>query len=298
MRPHLLALYCFITCMAAWSFQIVAISTSDTLEDPSARPWLIATMFTPALVALAFLLLHPPARKSVLWKLPARSLPFLLVAALVPTLTAFLIVAVFDLAGWASSGWFQFGATGVDIGGGPWSLGTGFQSWPLFVINVAATACVFSALNGLAAVGEEFGWRAFLQPKLIDRHGVGKGVVLLGLVWAFWHLPALLAGYNYPDYPLFGALVIFPLELVAASFFLAWLSIKAQSFWPAVIAHGATNSIHTGVVDNLDLAVAPIVEDLFSLSIQLVVGLACYWLLTRKREPVRELESMSTRSVS
>ena len=37
-------------------------------------------------------------------------------------------------------------------------------------------------------LGEEFGWRGFAHPRLVGRHGLVKGALLLGLGWALWHL--------------------------------------------------------------------------------------------------------------
>jgi membrane protease YdiL (CAAX protease family) len=38
------------------------------------------------------------------------------------------------------------------------------------------------------AVGEEFGWRGFAYPRLEARHGPVVGSLILGAVWALWHL--------------------------------------------------------------------------------------------------------------
>lgn len=283
MRKRVIALYCLLVYSLAWGFQAAGIAaTGGDLEADAAAPWLIGAMFSPGLVALLFVILHKPAREGLAWKPTLPMIPMILVGVAVPTLIAFAVLAVIEMMGWGQSGWFHFSVAGVAIDGGPWVLGTGRMGWPLFLANVAATALVFAGVSALAAVGEEFGWRAFLQGQLIGQLGVSRGVVLLGLIWAGFHLPALLSGYNYPDTPLLGAFVITPIELIAVSFFLAWLTITARSFWPAAIAHGAGNSIQEGVTANLTMATSQLPEDLTTLSVTVVVGLLSWWWLRRR----------------
>lgn len=37
-------------------------------------------------------------------------------------------------------------------------------------------------------LGEEFGWRGFAQPRLVRRYGPVTGSLVVGAVWAVWHL--------------------------------------------------------------------------------------------------------------
>jgi uncharacterized protein len=283
MNRMALALYCLITCALSWAIQFAALAVAGDPESPQAGPWLAAAMLTPTLVALAFIALHRPARRGVMCRPRWRMLWLAPVAVAVPTLCAFATVAAAHLTGWGASGWFEFSAGGVTVSGGPWLLGRGAQDWAAFAANVALTGAAFALLNGVVAAGEEFGWRGFLQAPMIERFGMTRGVVIIGLVWAAWHLPAQLAGYNYPDYPLLGALVLSPLQHVAASFFLAWLTLRAGSFWPAAIAHGAGNSIQEGVVANIQLAGPRLAEDLTGLALEVAVGLVCWWALSAAR---------------
>ena len=42
--------------------------------------------------------------------------------------------------------------------------------------------------------GEEFGWRGYMLPRLAQRYGARKGVLVHGVIWWAWHLPVLIAG--------------------------------------------------------------------------------------------------------
>jgi membrane protease YdiL (CAAX protease family) len=62
----------------------------------------------------------------------------------------------------------------------------GTPSGPL----VSPAAGLQLALGSLVAgaLGEEFGWRGLAQPGLQRRHGALLAAVLVGLIWATWHL--------------------------------------------------------------------------------------------------------------
>lgn len=156
---------------------------------------------------------------------------------------------------YGQSGWFVFSSNSVNISGGSFLLGLGQQTWIFFVSNILITAIAYSLLTGLVAIGEEFAWRGFLQGVLIEKFGTIKGIVILGFLWAMWHLPVQLAGYNYPENPILGSFIISPIMLMAVSLFYAWLTLKSKSYIPAAIAHGAFNTIEEGIISSINLEV-------------------------------------------
>jgi membrane protease YdiL (CAAX protease family) len=117
-------------------------------------------------------------------------------------------------------------------------------------ITVLATtiplAIVVNPLMGIVqCFGEEFAWRGYLLPKLIEKFSVQKAVIINGVIWGIWHSPLIAMGYNYGDeHPVFGiiAMIIFCVVLGIIESFLFY---KTQSIWCSVIFHASINGMDT-----------------------------------------------------
>ncbi|WP_245902829.1 CPBP family intramembrane glutamic endopeptidase [Salinigranum rubrum] len=112
-------------------------------------------------------------------------------------------------------------------------------------IQLVAALTVGPAINTVFAVGEEFGWRGYLLPKLLP-FGTRPAVVLVGVVWGVWHWPIIAMGYNYgfgyPGAPWTGMLAMVAMT-TATGTFLAWVTLWSESVWPAALGHGAINAV-------------------------------------------------------
>ncbi len=108
---------------------------------------------------------------------------------------------------------------------------------------LALTVLVAPFLKLPLYLGEELGWRGFLTPRLVSLMG-RPGVLVTGAIWALWHLPLILLGYNYGTQPLVGMLLWIPL-CMALSILLTALRNRGGAIWPAALAHGALNQIAT-----------------------------------------------------
>lgn len=117
--------------------------------------------------------------------------------------------------------------------------------WFVAVTQTLMGVLIAPLINGFFTFGEEFGWRAYLQAKLMPL-GPRRALLVLGVIWGVWHWPVIAMGHNYgldyPGAPWLGmlAMVWFTLGL---SVFLGWLTLRDGSVWPAVIAHAAINGI-------------------------------------------------------
>jgi membrane protease YdiL (CAAX protease family) len=118
-----------------------------------------------------------------------------------------------------------------------------FSPWAVVVIITLAGVLISPLVLSLATLGEEFGWRGYLLPKLLLL-GWRKAMLLMGVIWGVWHYPVIFMGYeygfNYPGYPWLGQLLFIWIAF-CSGVFLAWLTLRAGSIWPAVIGHAAIN---------------------------------------------------------
>ena len=90
-------------------------------------------------------------------------------------------------------------------------------------------------------LGEEFGWRGYLQVRLLG-HRPMLAAVVTGVIWGLWHLPINLRGYNFPDQPMLG-MFVFTVSTIMLSIIFGWLRVRTGSIWSASLAHSATNAI-------------------------------------------------------
>ena len=116
----------------------------------------------------------------------------------------------------------------------------------LVISQTVMALLIAPILNGISTFGEEFGWRAYLLPKLKAAMGGRKALLLSSAIWGVWHWPIIVMGHNYGldywGYPWLGLLVMVWFT-ISIGVFIGWISQKAGSVWPAVIAHGALNGI-------------------------------------------------------
>jgi len=100
-------------------------------------------------------------------------------------------------------------------------------------------------VNIIPTMGEEFGWRAYLLPKLRGFFSDRKALVITGIIWGLWHLPVIVMGHNYGKdyfgYPWLGilAMVLFCLWLGIIE---GYISIKLRSAIPAAMIHSTVNA--------------------------------------------------------
>jgi len=113
------------------------------------------------------------------------------------------------------------------------------------------------------AVGEEFGWRGYMEPSLwsINKHIVVNHV-FVGIIWGVWHFPILL--FNSPGDTSMVQLLMVILGCVALAIIYGQIRLWSGSVWPCVILHGVSNAVTISVASSKLLLFDDGVSDIIS----------------------------------
>lgn len=95
---------------------------------------------------------------------------------------------------------------------------------------------------------EEIGWRGFALPRMQKRFGPLRATLLLGLLWACWHLPQFLTSAQHggpgTHFNTFAAnFPIFTVGCIAISIILTWIYNKKQgNLFSVMLVHTSINT--------------------------------------------------------
>ena len=122
----------------------------------------------------------------------------------------------------------------------------GFADNERAIIYIQPIAAIVSGVTvSFAALGEEAGWRGYMMPKMIKLWGVGKAVVIGGIIWGMWHWPLTYVGHNfgmeYFGYP-FTGFAAMCVMCIFMGIILTFVTYKSGSIWPAAILHAINNA--------------------------------------------------------
>jgi len=101
------------------------------------------------------------------------------------------------------------------------------------------------------ALGEEIGWRGFLTIRLLKYKTFLQTSIIVGIIWAIWHIPILYIMLAKADINLLLALSIYSLGVIVETFMYTWFIKKSSSVWPCVILHTSYNFHIQEVFDKL-----------------------------------------------
>lgn len=112
--------------------------------------------------------------------------------------------------------------------------------WPQFGQEAWYIMLVALIFSTWVQAGEEIGWRGFALPHMSERLGLPISTLLIGVLWAFWHLPLFFVqgadtfGQSFP---------LYLLQVTGLSVALGWLYWRTQgSLLLPMLMHAAVNN--------------------------------------------------------
>jgi membrane protease YdiL (CAAX protease family) len=210
----------FAVTWAAW-LAVESAAPNSFVFAPGGPVFLLG-VFAPGLVAVALTafaqgatgvadLLSRIGRWEVSWRLYAFAISYMAATKLLAALTHRIVVGE----------WPRFGDTNVALMAGAIFVSTWSQA------------------------GEEVGWRGYALPRLAPHLGLGGASLVVGVIWALWHLPLFImqgTGSTGQSFP------IYLLHVTALSAAMSWLYWKTQgSLLLVMVMHAAVNNT-SGIV--------------------------------------------------
>ena len=146
-------------------------------------------------------------------------------------------------------------------------------TWPAFGTEPLYLLPLAVAISTPFQAGEEIGWRGFALPRLAERFGFRAASVVLGVIWAFWHLPQFYIADADTYHQSFA---VWAPQVVAMSVALAWMYYRSGgSLLLPMLMHAAINNTK----DIVPSAASP-APGVFGLQVSLVswLTLALLWV--------------------
>lgn len=91
----------------------------------------------------------------------------------------------------------------------------------------------------LISIGEELGWRGYLQPQLRKQYSLVNASFIVGVIWALWHLP----GYFFNTGVVEGVSFIwFMAWVISGALLMGFLYERTKSVFMAILFHTSANA--------------------------------------------------------
>lgn len=116
----------------------------------------------------------------------------------------------------------------------------GFERLPMLLPNAYIFPIYLVIMILFGGGQEEIGWRGYIMPFLEAKYGLWTGNIILGLVWACWHIPLWFMPGSTQVYMPF---IAFLIGCIGMSFIFSWV-MKRSNGKPisGLIAHGSFNA--------------------------------------------------------
>ncbi len=103
----------------------------------------------------------------------------------------------------------------------------------LFSYIISFPVIVGFFVEGIFFLGEEYGWRGFLQEKIQARFGKRTGIILLGIIWELWHMPLWFSLYVSS----WSEVGMRFLSTVSLAIFFGYVYMKTKNIWTCAFLH-------------------------------------------------------------
>jgi len=278
MKNKNITLWCLIVVFTlSYLWQLVIFLTGGV--DSGLIPFL---MFFPAIVVIAFRIITKGGFRNVGWGL--RKWWYVIPAIFVPVIVVLGVVFLLNTLNWATlpdkffifkDGMLEFSKIGL-------ILGNQTQSIPYLIFNFVLSHIVFLIIGSIYTFGEEFAWRGYFQEKFLRKYGLNWGLIVLGIIWGYWHLPLVLIGWTFPDHPVLGAFLLFPISTIFVGIFEGWIYLRSRSIWMPVLAHAASN-LFAGLLFQMIMHQDKLFLQLMFIAVWGIVAALCLISLNRKK---------------
>ena len=148
---------------------------------------------------------------------------------------------------------------------------------PLNILLVLLLSLISGPLN------EEFGWRGYALDRLLVRFGFLKGSLVLGFIWAIWHLPWYFtpgqAQYNLLQDSVFHALMFIP-SVMMLSVFVSFVYVKTgRSILAGALVHMLSNLIGSQLLSSYTTEISMLIR---YMNMAFFLGVIIYVVTSRK----------------
>ena len=212
-------------------------------EGDAGSNWTLLLMWVPGVAAIVMRIFYREGLFSGLSWNPIKGWQWILLAAFIPLIIEILTISLSVVSGAAvlQEGFISIENEGISLQGIAMIFGAAAQPWYAFVPNFILSFFVGVLFYSLAfALGEELGWRGYLQKEWAPANSL-FAFLAIGIIWGWWHLPGILLGHNYPDYPILGGLILMPIVTILFSIAFGVAFNKQRVIWVPVIFHGSVN---------------------------------------------------------
>jgi uncharacterized protein len=170
------------------------------------------------------------------------------------------------------------------------------------VTNVLLMFALRFTATLLPAFGEEFGWRGYMLPRLAEKFGAKKGLLIHAFIWWFWHLPVLigmglhshaLGGNQLINVAVIVVISIIPSMLHAVIFAFIWS--KTKSLAVATAYHAAFDEVRDALENSVGFG--PLVNN-WQMVVIIIAGGLLLWKADWEKLLLKKNYSESFQKVS